>query len=372
MSFLASVMPGVRQLRTPLIVGAAWLLVVYLALSPSWGSTLSKYRRLRDLWDDVTAIETVYLLAALAVVAYVLGVCVGPLAELATRVMARLVSVVAPRMERLKSPLLAPWRRALGRRRAEHLVRGPVFDAVGVRFAEAGLPADCHMIFPVDMLLDRLESVALQLWKKAPDQYQESDRIVAEADFRSGLSLPAMISSCILGFQIAWWCAVPGLVIGVVLLLQAEELRAERRALLANAIYQGLASFPSLDLVIAQLKMTEIPRNSPWVFLCAITSSVLERIGEFEWSEEVRVSALAETGPLYATGDAWRSNAAQELRHIQEAADLNPELDLTAFEESFVSAARRVEEHVKKERPDPELDWRTTAQARQRAWVGIA
>lgn len=98
-------------------------------------------------------------------------------------------------------------------------------DAISRRYADAGVLPDVYLAFPVSLLQSQLESLSLQLWHKAPDQYQESDRLRAEAGFRDGVALPIATLGIVLGSVITWWISLAFALGALVLVMQARLLR---------------------------------------------------------------------------------------------------------------------------------------------------
>ncbi|KQY75822.1 hypothetical protein ASD13_06135 [Microbacterium sp. Root1433D1] len=158
-------------------------------------------------------------------------------------------------------------------------------DAISRRYADAGVQPDVYLAFPLSLLESQLESLSLQLWHKAPDQYQESDRLRAEAGFRVGVALPIATLGIVLGAVIAWWISLAFALGALVLVMQARLLRRERLRLLANALEQGLADSAILSSTARFLSKAKVPARATLPLWHAATAVGLNRAGSTEGHE---------------------------------------------------------------------------------------
>lgn len=371
MNLLTSLMPGVRQLRTPLAVGALWLVAGYLVLWQRWADVTATYPAVGSLAEEVRSVELVYLLGALAFVAYIVGAAAQGLSIW----FARLIQVVTQRIEaRISSSRGIFFLRARGylfRRGNRYPVRRVLLDTVSARYAEADIPPAVHLTFPIDVLDEQLESISLQLWHKAADQYQESDRLQAEAAFRFGVALPIVVVGVQLGILSTWLFAVPFSVAAVVLILQGRLLRMERRALLANALYQGLASSSTLNEVVRIIKGLGFRRSMTTPEWYAATAVALSRAGSLEGRDmAVRQGASELSQELDFGSPGWKSDLDEHMDRIRAVLQKNgDEEGWGYFERQVADAQQRVEAALENFQPTEgdRADW-----AGRRAWNGGA
>lgn len=326
MNLFTSLMPGIRQLRTPLAVGALWLATLYLAFSSWYGEWIEEFPILKTLSGLLLGLPELYLVGALTFFAYVFGSVVqGLSASFATS-----IRVVVRGIERMikarRGPVTRRWRWRIEQMEDKYATRGVIMDAVSERFSSGGLPYAAYLSFPFDIISNQLESMSLQLWHKAPDQYQESDRLRAEAAFRVGISLPLAVIGALLGAWTSPWAAVPFLVASFVLVMQSRNFDRERRALLANALYQGLISNATLEAtvrILAELEVAPKMGRPEWHAAAAIA---VGRAGDVEAAGTVVLEGASEISDEVDFGtDDWESAAEAVTQRVRRVYSDNGE-----------------------------------------------
>lgn len=302
MNLITSLMRGIRQVRTPLAVGALWLVVTYLAFRPVWREILSENDELARIQADVLAIPLVYLVGALAFVAYLVGSASMGLSGIAVSGLNKGIDALKEHISNEKRlPFRSRWR--LTRGLDQSAVRGPILDTISAAYSKAGIDNSAAYAFPVEIILDQFDLIALQLWHKAPDQYQEYDRLHAEVSFRIGISLPLVVIGVLMGLQVSWWLGALVVLGALVLALQTRRLKHDQDVLLANAIYQGLAESAVVKSVVRELRDMGVPKRANPVVYAAATSIALSRAGDPDGANAGFQEAAWEIGELVDFGE---------------------------------------------------------------------
>lgn len=204
---LAQIMPGVRHVRTPLVAGSLWLLVVWLWLGRDWPDRSSATGLWADLYQLVEAVGQPVALGGLAFTAYLVGARVQWL------------------LHRLQDTL-----RAIGRRRTKGWLRrilvpqglAPEVEAALTRAAtmvDNDASADGHLRERFRVALDLAVAEAKLRWPaEAPDLFQEYDRRESERDFSNGIAFPLGVLSLVLQFTVTGWTVLAIALLGLALL----------------------------------------------------------------------------------------------------------------------------------------------------------
>lgn len=282
-------MPGIREARTPLAVGALWIVCVFLFVAPHWAELSGRFAGIGWLASVLAGFPQLYVIAGLAFVAYLLGVATQPISVLIARRLLRPFF----RAQEVGAYPDGKLRRAFFRfvrsriDVSEYL--GPLNDAIMSAYVRAGLPASMALHYPAGRLTDRLDATALQLWKAQPDQYQEYDRLRAERDFRRGVWLPLIGVGVALGVLVVWWIGLLVAVGACVLLYQTWGLDHRRRVLIANALFQNLIEDAELKAMVQVLATLRLPRGlqDKESAQCAITAVAFAKTGDFESADEL-------------------------------------------------------------------------------------
>jgi hypothetical protein len=316
-NFFAAFMPGVRELRTPLAVGALWLTLVYVVFSPTWPMWIETDDGLAQLVAGLTWVNQAAALGAIAFIAYLVGSVALPVSSVFAVAVIRVASAIDDAARR---PSNWRWVQRLGWRsaaaRSESALRGPIADTVAVAYSKADIPSEAALSFPLDAILGRLDSIALQLWKRAPTQYQEYDRLRAESTFRSGVGLPIAALGAVFWIQFAWWAGVPLLVGALVLVVQTRRIDHERSSLVANALYQELATSSTLEGVTRELVRIPVHKTSSSIDWNAATAVALWRISEFELAEQLIEAAVGDISDRFDDEDLWEIDVSNCMKEI--------------------------------------------------------
>ena len=195
---LSAVLPGLREVRAPLIAGYLYLLLIWL----QWGDRLEEGQdegAIGKLVELGHALPTAVTLAAASVAAYLLG---SLLDSVRARI-AELLDVITDGKFRLSTP---------GRERLKDLLDERETRA-RERLAEAGLALDHPTLRPVPTPVDisrETDDVRDSLVGEQPDRLAEVDRHRSETELRAALMVPLALLSLILvrDHGQAWWLGV--------------------------------------------------------------------------------------------------------------------------------------------------------------------
>jgi hypothetical protein len=297
MSILASLLPGVRDLRTPLSAGALWLTALLMFFIPRRDLIVAHNRDASALGEVLHKLPSSLAISAAAVVAFLLGnVAVGltsPLIKLSGRLSRSvLLSVLKYRYgnSRLKQLLRSLRFFYLFDRLGEAVrlvsvsARGLVIDASMTALVRAKVPAGAAMVFPIDYAIDSLPYSAPQLSQAAATQYQEYDRLKSEAEFRVAIVPPLIAIGAVAPINAKAWVLVGLAVSALVLLMQAVRQVRASNDILANAAFLEHISMPSVQSVVEYLKeLDDLPRKEgEWAAAIILG---LQRRGHFEEAE---------------------------------------------------------------------------------------
>jgi hypothetical protein len=343
-NLLATLLPGVRQLRTPLAVGVLWIVALVLPLSPQSIPLGAAPESLRALGALLNPLPQSYLLVAAVFGAYILGnimlgmsegflrVVSAPILNGVVEILTRLQRMAYHRRLKKGTQVRPGLYRSFWPRLSDDLqdpssVRGPLMDLVSSAYAKVGGPSIASMSFPIDGLIERLDVTALQVWSKEPAQYQEYDRLGAEADFRAGVGLPLMAISVSLAIRFNWAILLVTLIAVLTLARQSLSLRRKRDALIANALYLGVAESPQilglLEGLGEQVAAGDLSPDDSWPKWAAATVVALDRRADGDLSSQALNDLLATFGPegldeAEAYFDLHDVDSAEYIRRVRE------------------------------------------------------
>jgi hypothetical protein len=298
LNLLASLLPGVRELRAPFASGLLWLATFYFAVpgavvefveAPAMKSAI-------DALGGPAAVTTV----ALAGLAYVVGIAIGgvtaPLTSLLGQLLLRfMVWFGAKRIyiatDEWRGPLRQPrWFFRLVMRMELNVWpltvagRSLLIDALQARLSKVGVPGSASIMFPLDNVLSNLRFSAAQLASTVPSQYQEYDRLRSEVDLRVAVVPPLVALATVLPVGPKWPVVGGAIFIGVMLWVQAAQTTRAANDLLGNSAYLDQLKVPAIESLASELeKVSPKPASSgAWIAEMIMT---LDRLGLFDDSE---------------------------------------------------------------------------------------
>jgi hypothetical protein len=257
---LASLLPGLRDVRTPITVGYLWLTFAWVV----WGDRIPDGRPNGDgliarVYDVSEFLGNTTLLAALSFVAYILGAIVTIPVE------GRFGRVFGSMPRLLSVPRTGPTRRARERARRRRLLKGrdtldefhdfllgmSTDDWVRSEAAwrlemDRALTGNAHFrasMFARSKVEDQLRENGRELSRPEVEAltaspellrprllasgrtevYGEYDRQAAEGSFRINIALPVLALGVATGIEVAWFLIPIALVVAALLLLQGSN-----------------------------------------------------------------------------------------------------------------------------------------------------
>ncbi|MGW1901987.1 hypothetical protein ACWCQB_32320 [Streptomyces hirsutus] len=211
---LASLLPGLRELRTPLAIGYLYALSLYLLLGDSIPSRSEAGQQLQPLYDAAHWLGKPVVLAAGAFLAYLMGSVLEVPAGFFSRWIRGVLTVF---LAAFLVPVLLEGRGV--RSQLESLAGGLVsLGATGelTKMAVKRLSKYCEdrvirkephpspelVKEAVENLLQDLPLLRTRLYTASKDMYGDYDRLVAEANLRVNVGLAGTVLSCVLATQV--------------------------------------------------------------------------------------------------------------------------------------------------------------------------
>lgn len=331
MGLLGAVLPGFRTLRSPVIAGLLWLsnIVLYAFLhrlhfhiDPSVIKTMSS---LVPDWFGVV------LIPATLLASFLLGsVMVGITNQIVAMGIKLYRGVVGAGLwqwnYQKKGRLPGTFRRGLARRmsslstRSEPISlngRALIIDYIMSTLTKSGVTGAAALIFPYDLVIYDLPNNSAQLSQLAPAQYQEYDRIQAEAEFRVAVVPPLMAMALQLSTTYAL-VPVGTAIACVILLVQSVGLNRKANDILASAArlgYVGIMQVQSLSELLSTLE----PRPDTDGAWMAAMAAGLKRLGFFDENEGLLRELLTlDQEEDFAAAEAYlREHDPEEADHLK-------------------------------------------------------
>lgn len=269
---LASLLPGVRDLRTPLVAGYTLLLVLWLVFHDAIPTAVEATGIAASIYELRDLLGRPAMLAALTFVAYVLGSIVlvreAPFFLLGSH-RAREANKAAVKVTR---------RAALNRKRLGDFVEkiaGPMRGRSGVDGYWDLLPRDIneelHLFGSVDRanvvlwyvgeVVEReRDQLATRLQASNQSLYDSYDRLRAEAELRFTLFMPLLALIMVVAAQWSWLTALL-VVVPIILALQGWLRQVEAQTVVTQALITGLIASPTLQRIEAWI---QTPPKDPY------------------------------------------------------------------------------------------------------------
>jgi hypothetical protein len=218
---LAGLLPGLRQVRTPLAVGYLWLLNLWLLLADylprkAAGGVVGQIFELGGLPGKGV------VLAALTFIAYLIGSSLNVLSP--TLVLMRILSLRVRGAIIFPGTLPVSFTRAYSDLRRRQSIPDPISNR-DVREIVKEVFSERHDLITKLLIADK-------------ELYSEYDRLESEADFRRNIAIPLAVLFVIMAMRLnpLWWF---GLVSVIMVFWQGTTRQFEALAVLLRAILLG-------------------------------------------------------------------------------------------------------------------------------------
>jgi uncharacterized membrane protein len=228
---LASLLPGLRDVRTPLTVGYVWLFIGWALLGEHLPTKRpSGHGLIARLFDLHHALGVATTAAAVSFVAYLLG-----------------AMMTVP----VEHPSVIRW---LGR-----FKRGPLrprpddveYQDLVRRVASEPLAGLSERDFDRALSTNNVE-LRTRLLVTNTEMYGEYDRLTAEADFRLNLVLPLVVLTAVATGSLSVWVGVGLALLALAMLYQGVNRLAMSNAVLHRAVLSEVVVHPAVALIRAQ------------------------------------------------------------------------------------------------------------------------
>ena len=266
---LASLLPGLRDLRVPLSAGFMWLAVLWLAFYPFLPSRSEATGLLAEVYRLLGYFGLAGLTATLTFVAYLLGILVVMVVSLL--IGERLLLDQVSRSTRAEANNLVA---EAGERYAIELARydrevEQLKKREGTGRPSLAAPDPGRVEQLTGNISREIPLMGVRLLSENRDLYDVYDRADAEAKFRFHIALPVLTIGILLPIRLgaAGWLypIIIGVSVILVLLLIADGLRKTRASNEAvwQAVFIGAVSIPSLDELRRETKLIRDFNDKP-------------------------------------------------------------------------------------------------------------
>jgi hypothetical protein len=288
---LSSLLPGLRDLRTPLAVGYLWMVALWLLLHDKIPKNVAEAPAgpIKSLYELGSLLGIGVVISAISFLAYLLGLMPrlqffttpsGIVLRFEGKGDARKLDVPMPMVFGIQIPMYFQLETFVSARLAETTDRFELKDHFEVllhlatvedfveRLKEPDIGPEHYDIlleeFYTHMVASELDIVSIQLQAKNRDFWDTYDRKMAEAQFRYGIALPLTAIICISSFQLsnAWWLLL--LLVPVVLFWSATLHSHAAAAIVVQAVVLRIAEPPVLERLRAKLESLDGPPTTHW------------------------------------------------------------------------------------------------------------
>lgn len=240
---LASILPGIRDVRTPLTAGYIWLAfgwMIFGGLIP--GDMGSTSERLAYLVDFGSFLGAAAALTVISFAAYTLGGLLTfsagsrPVAAIASRIGTKFKIGTSDSTASQYYRLVEVERERV-RRKGTTIGKDPRPD-----------PADtAAALAQIDHQRD-VSHLRHHLLVANTELYGEYDRLMAEAEFRINIATPILALATVLAIDVAWWWFLVGLCTAGGLLVRGVVRLAQARVTIMNAAVNKVFKHPAVDI----------------------------------------------------------------------------------------------------------------------------
>ena len=318
LNLLSSVLPGFRALRAPVVSGFLWIAVIVLySLTHKVKISVNAH----DVNAVLSAAHTWFLAAAIPValtIAYLIGIVMS---GITTPIIRWLIKIAPKYINKTKKLVPAYWHYEGARRnifrRFYNLInaaayrlnpitseaRGYAIDYILSTLTAAGATTHAALVYPFEGAVRSIPDYSVQLAQTAPTQYQEYDRLQAEADFRLSVVPPLVCIGCLLPWHRTVWIVVAAIA-SAVLFFQAVSQTRKAIELIALSMFQGYAVMVPVKLLAEYFRSLDPQPQSDGEW----AAEVVIGLGRHGFPEEANIAANG----LGELEDDEAENAARE------------------------------------------------------------
>jgi hypothetical protein len=266
---LVSLLPGLRDLRTPLAVGYLWLIGLWLWFGDSFPRRAADVpdATLRSLFELSTAVGASVVLAAVSFAAYLLGtmllvrfrwnvVCFEPMMtelnsifKLGIPIARFFLKGYGSPLRNMRSQLDSQFEKKFGGPQAADKLDALSPQQFATLTGRRGAPpatGQTRVEVAVSAAECEMEEVGIRLQAANRDIWDTFDRCRAETEFRSAIVLPLSFIIVSATINHSWWWLV-GMIAPWWLLVLAARKAIEATATLVQAISLGIVEPPIFD-----------------------------------------------------------------------------------------------------------------------------
>lgn len=264
---MASLLPGLRDLRVPLAAGFLWLLVLWQMFYQIIPTEKLAVGLVAEIYRLTSAFGPAALTAGISFVAYLIGILVAPASTRFGEKVARAI-LLDPSPHSTEPVSISTYEQAM-----------QLAQATSARAERAGveLSIEGDVIMPMRnfrplrgsaallaLMQEEIPLVATRLLAHNRELFDRYDRADAEAAFRFVIFLPLLITSILIPLRLGlpWWGYLisisAGLTIAVLLLIDGYRKQVESNDAVYQAVFIGEVSFPSIENVNARIQEAQV------------------------------------------------------------------------------------------------------------------
>lgn len=300
MGFFASLLPGIREIRAPLISGVIWFISFYFLFDPNVAEIL-KSKPAREALTALGPWGNAIFPASFIFLSYLLGLLadslvLSSLRRIGEKLRQFLASATVRNIHRR-----APWEirkrlvsLELGTWPFSSTAFGMIIDTIQQKLTSAGAATGSVFLFPDDSAKTALSDSAPQLAHSASILYERYDRVRSEAELRTAVSPPLLAFALAFPARQHALAILASIVAGAVLLTQAVQKTREANGLLSNYFYLGYIEVPVLSTVESALAHHSSGSILSEGRSAGIIASALFNRGYFEAGENALQSIIEE------------------------------------------------------------------------------
>lgn len=282
---LASILPGLRDLRVPLASGFLWLVVVWL-LAHQWIPTKDEADGLAaEVYTVFGAFGSAALIAVTSFVAYIVGILI---ARPTSWIVVTFAELITPRSSTIGPSLLA-GRTPRFISRATEAEALQLAERMSDEMISAGLGAGSassadiyEELFSNDerrlgttqsrsasvaqiyeAMRREIPLVATRLLANNRELFDRYDRADAEASFRFAIAIPIFAIACIgsITLGLPWWgiciSTLAGLAVAGLIAADGSRKRREANDAIFQAVFVNEVQFPAIDAIREQIEVVQ-------------------------------------------------------------------------------------------------------------------